>query len=275
LDARLPSEMFDHYDQVNESQRLCSGAGELEQIRTKDLIERASLKRPSVILDIGGAAGIYSLWLARQGHEVHLVDPVVHHVTQAQTASKAQPAHPIATCKVGDARELTRPDASADAVLMLGPLYHLVERRDREKALREAHRVLKPNGKIFAAAVSRFASLLSGMTYGLLSDSTFASIIQRDLADGQHRNPTNNPLYFTTTFFHHPDELKSEMENAGFTVDAVAAIEGPAMWMKNFEADWQNEKTRSFLLELLRSVENEPAIVATGSHFLGIGRKLA
>ena len=47
------------------------------------------------------------------------------------------------------------------------------------------------------------------------------------------------------------------------------------MWMKNFEADWQNEKTRSLMLELLRSVENEPAIVATGADFLGIGRKRA
>jgi ubiquinone/menaquinone biosynthesis C-methylase UbiE len=265
--------MFDHYNQVNESQRLCSGAGELEQIRTKDLIERASLEAHSIILDIGGAAGVHSLWLARQGHEVHLIDPVAHHVTQARSASKAQAAHPIASCEVGDARALARPDASADAVLMLGPLYHLVEPRHRERALSEAYRVLKPNGRIFAAAVSRFASLLSGMTYGLLSDPTFVNIVRRDLADGQHRNPTNNPLYFTTTFFHHPDELKAEMASVGFTVDSIAAIEGPAMWMKNFEADWQNEETRSLMLELLRSVENEPAIVATGAHFLGIGRK--
>ncbi len=47
------------------------------------------------------------------------------------------------------------------------------------------------------------------------------------------------------------------------------------MWMKNFEADWQDQTRRSLLLELLRTVENEPAIVATGSHFVGIGRKLS
>jgi hypothetical protein len=128
---------------------------------------------------------------------------------------------------------------------------------------------------IFAAAVSRFASLLSGMTYGLLDDPVFADIIRRDLADGQHRNPTGNPLYFTTTFFHHPDELRPEMAEVGFTVDSIVAIEGPAMWMKNFESDWQDERRRSLLLEFLRTVETEPAMVATGSHFLGIGRKLA
>jgi 2-polyprenyl-3-methyl-5-hydroxy-6-metoxy-1,4-benzoquinol methylase len=274
LSNSLPSEMFDHYRQIDESERLSSGAGELEQIRTKELVERTLPKNRSVILDVGGAAGIYSLWLARQGHEVHLIDPVPDHVARAQAASEGQAMHPLAGCEVGDARDLRRPDASADVVLMLGPLYHLTERSDRLRALREAHRALRPTGVIFAAAVSRFASLLSGMTYGFLGDPVFADIIRRDLADGQHRNPTGNPLYFTKTFFHHPDELRTEMAEAGFTVDSIAAIEGPAMWMKNFDSDWQDERRRSLLLEFLRTVETEPAIVATGSHFLGIGHKL-
>jgi ubiquinone/menaquinone biosynthesis C-methylase UbiE len=265
--------MFDHYRQIDEAERLSSSAGELERLRTQELIERRLSKHPSVILDIGGAAGAYSLWLARRGHEVHLIDPVPHHVAQARTASDAQSAHPLASCEIGDARDLQRAEASCDVVLMLGPLYHLTERTDRQKALLEARRVLRPNGVIFAAAVSRFASLLSGMTYGLLADPVFVDIIRRDLIDGQHRNPTNNPLYFTTTFFHHPNELRTEMEEAGFAVDAIAAIEGPMMWMKDFDVDWRDADRRSLLLEFLRSVDEEPAIVATGSHFLGIGRK--
>ena len=269
----LPSEMFDHYRQIDESKRLSSGAGELELIRTKELIERSLQKTPSVILDVGGGAGVYSLSLARQGHQVHLIDPVPHHVVQAQAASARQAMHPLADCEIGDARDLKHADASADVVLMLGPLYHLTERSDRLKALREARRVLQPTGMSFAAAVSRFASLLSGMTYGLLGDPVFVEIIRRDLLDGQHRNPTDNPFYFTTTFFHHPDELRMEMEEAGFIVDSIAAIEGPAMWTKNFESDWQDESRRPLLLEFLRTVENEPAIVAMGSHFMGIGCK--
>jgi 2-polyprenyl-3-methyl-5-hydroxy-6-metoxy-1,4-benzoquinol methylase len=139
LSNSLPSEMFDHYRQIDESKRLSSGAGELEQIRTKELIERASPKNRSVIVDVGGAAGVYSLWLARQGHEVHLIDPVPDHVARAQAASEGQAMHRLSGCEVGDARDLRRPDASADVVLMLGPLYHLTERGDRLRALREAH----------------------------------------------------------------------------------------------------------------------------------------
>jgi 2-polyprenyl-3-methyl-5-hydroxy-6-metoxy-1,4-benzoquinol methylase len=120
LSNSLPSEMFDHYRQIDESKRLSSGAGELEQIRTKELIERASPKNRSVIVDVGGAAGVYSLWLARQGHEVHLIDPVPDHVARAQAASEGQAMHRLSGCEVGDARDLRRPDASADVVLMLG-----------------------------------------------------------------------------------------------------------------------------------------------------------
>jgi hypothetical protein len=60
---------------------------------------------------------------------VHLLDPVPKHVEQARTASARQPEYPLASAEVGDARRLPHADASADAVLLLGPLYHLVERK--------------------------------------------------------------------------------------------------------------------------------------------------
>ena len=63
---------------------------------------------------------------------------------------------------VGDARDLAEPDESADAVLLLGPLYHLPARDDRMKALAEAHRVLRPGGFLAAAAISRYTFLLPG-----------------------------------------------------------------------------------------------------------------
>ena len=273
MSNELPSEMFEHYEAFDEAARLSHGAGELERVRTQALIEQRLPQAPCVVYDVGGAAGVHALWLARRGHRVHLVDPVPSHVEQALRASAAQPAHPLASGAVGDARELRYVDRSADAVLLLGPLYHLIERIDRLKALSEARRVLRPGGLVFAAAISRFASFLSGMTYGLLEDPAFVDIIRRDLKDGQHRNPMNNTLYFTTAYFHHPDELRAEMREAGFSVEKIAAIEGPAMWMKSFDSDWRNAERRALLLEFLGVTEEEPAIVAGGSHFLAIGRK--
>ncbi|WP_163263815.1 class I SAM-dependent methyltransferase [Chelativorans alearense] len=273
MSTSLSPEMFDHYGEIDEAGRLSRGVGELERIRTQDLIGRRLPQSPSIVLDVGGAAGVHALWLARQGHEVHLIDPVPHHVEQARQASAAQVTHPLASCTVGDARNLDYADACADAVLLLGPLYHLTERADRLKALSEAYRVLRPGGLMFVAAISRFASFLSGMTHGLLSDPVFVEIIRQDLKDGQHRNPTNNPQYFTTTFFHHPDELRTEVEETGFSIEKLAAIEGPVMWMKNFDADWEDVRRRALLLEFLDATEEEPAFIGTSSHFLAIGCK--
>src|ERR1051326_3221267 len=74
---------------------------------------------------------------------------------------------------------------------------------------------------------SSFASALDGLVSGYLNDPEFVRIVQQDLVDGQHRNPTNHPAYFTTAFFHHPDELAAEVAEAGFTLEALLAVEGP------------------------------------------------
>jgi len=269
----LPPEMFDHYRLVEESERLFSGVGELERDRTRDILQRHLPKPPATICDIGGAAGVHALWLAQRGFEVHLVDPVQHHVDQALAASARQPESPIASCSVGDARHIDQPDESADAVLLLGPLYHLTERADRLAALREAYRLLKPGGRVFAATVSRFASLIDGLARDLVADPTFVDILTRDLDSGLHLNPTANPGYFTTTFFHHPEELRQEMTQAGFQVEKLVGVEGPAWFMASFASHWKAPAKRQLLLELLRKVETELPLLGASAHPLGIGRK--
>ena len=269
----LPPEMFDHYRQVEESKRLFGDGGELERYRTQDILSRYLPPPPAIVFDIGGAAGVHALWLARRGYAVHLFDAVPHHIEQALAASKDQAQQPLVSCSVGDARSIDRPDASADAVLLLGPLYHLTDRTDRLRALREAHRLLRPGGRLFAATVSRFASLIDGLSRDLVSDPVFVRILRQDLQDGQHRNPTNRPDYFTTTFLHHPDELQQEMAEAGFQVEKLVGIEGPAWFMGSLQSHWQVPQKRQLLLELLRTVEEDRSILGASAHPMGIGRK--
>jgi ubiquinone/menaquinone biosynthesis C-methylase UbiE len=269
----LPSEMFEHYRQVKESTRLLDGVGELERDRTQDILKRHLIGAPATVFDIGGAAGVHALWLARCGYTVHLFDPVRHHVEQALTASRDQAEHPIASCSVADARDIDRPDNSADAVLLLGPLYHLIHREDRLKALKEAHRLLKPGGRVFVATISRFASLIDGLSRDLVSDPAFLGILMQDLEDGQHRNPTNSPDYFTTSYFHHPGELKQEMEDAGFYLEKLLGVEGPVWFMSSLSNHWRVPEKRALILELLRMVEQDRYILGVSAHPMGIGRK--
>jgi ubiquinone/menaquinone biosynthesis C-methylase UbiE len=65
--------------------------------------------------------------------------------------------------EVGDARDLNLPDSSVDAVVLLGPLYNLRKRTHRVQALREASRVVRPGGPVFAAVISRWAPRLDGV----------------------------------------------------------------------------------------------------------------
>src|SRR6185312_596035 len=94
------------------------------------------------------------------------------------------------------------------------------------RALHEARRALRPGGLLAAAAMTRFASTLDGVIRGFLLEPGFEAIVERDVADGQHRNPDGHPRWFTTAYFHRPDELEREVAEAGFDVTALLAVEG-------------------------------------------------
>jgi ubiquinone/menaquinone biosynthesis C-methylase UbiE len=273
MNDQPPNEMLRHYEQVSESSRLSTGVFQIERARTEELILRHLSPAPATILDIGGGAGAYALWLAARGYRVHLVDPVAKHVQQARAESAKQPECPLTSAEIGDARQLSFPDDAADAILLLGPLYHLLDRHDRLAALREAHRVVRPGGFVWGAAISRFASFFDSLSAGFFSDPLFAPILTRDLAEGQHRNPTNNPIYFTDAFFHRPGELSREFLAAGFEVVAVLAIEGPGWLARDFDRLWRDAAQRERLLECVRKIEREPSILGASAHIMCIGRK--
>jgi SAM-dependent methyltransferase len=204
---------------------------------------------------------------------VHLLDPVPKHVEQARAASSRQPERPLASAEVGDARHLPHAGATADAVLLLGPLYHLVEREDRLTCLREAHRVLRPGGVVWGAGISHFASLFDSLAHGFFEDSAFAPILERDLSEGQHRNTTGNPSYFTDAFFHRPEELADEILTASFQNVELVAIEGPGWLAHDFDRLWNDPAQRERLLSAVRKVEHEPSALGASSHIMAIGRK--
>jgi ubiquinone/menaquinone biosynthesis C-methylase UbiE len=265
-------DLIDHYEQVDEDSRLSVGWFQLEFARTQELLTRYLKPAPGVVVDVGGGSGAYSCWLASLGYKAHLVDPVPKHIKQA-VARSARQARPLATMRVGDARHLEQADNFADAVLLLGPLYHLTRREERIAALREAFRVLRPGGLLFGAAISRFASLFDSLASGFFEDRQFEKILEQDLADGQHRNPTANSDYFTTAFFHRPEELADEVKEAGFESGELVAIEGPGWVARDFTRLWSNQRQRSRLLDCIRKVEREPAILGASSHLMAMARK--
>jgi ubiquinone/menaquinone biosynthesis C-methylase UbiE len=261
-----------HYERGQEQNRLLSPSGELERLRTLEVLGRHLPLAPAVVCDIGGAAGIYAFPLSERGYRVHLVDPIPLHLEQAR-AHSAESAIALESISHGDARALALPGHFADAALLLGPLYHLVERTDRRAALLEAHRILRPGGVLFAAAISRFASLIDGLSSGFFADEQFREIVKRDLSCGEHRNPTASAAYFTTAYFHRPDELRTEIHGAGFQDVRVLGLEGPVSGAAAFRSALADAAQRADLLRMLRQIEDEPSIAGASAHLIGVARK--
>ena len=259
-----------HYeDEIREEDRITAGIGQLELVRTQEILRRHLPSPPAEILDVGGATGVHAAWLAADGYRLHIVDLTPRHVEKARADLGALGV----TAELGDARQLSAADASFDVVLLFGPLYHLVDRDERVRALTEAKRVVRPGGVVAVAAVNRFASLFEGVKHRLLTDADFRAIVERDLRDGQHRNPTNRPEWFTTAFFHLPAELRAEVEAAGLALVELVGVEGFAGWLGSSAGWWETDEGRDAILFAARATEAEPSLLGLSAHLVAVAHK--
>ena len=263
----VPPEIIEHYtEEVDEGERIAAGFSQLELLRVQEVVRRHLPAGSLRVLDVGGGTGIHAQWLAADGHSVHVVDPVPRHVQQAPNLGGV-------TSELGDARQLSANDDSVDVVLLFGPLYHLSEGEDRVRALREAMRVVRPDGLVFVAAVSKFASLFDGLARGLLFEPGFPEIVERDLREGEHRNPDRLPHRFTTAHFHHPDALRAEISAAGLDVVDLVGVEGLAGWLPHLADRWDDPEARQLILYSARAVEAEPSLLGLSAHLLAVARR--
>jgi SAM-dependent methyltransferase len=250
-----------YVDHFVEDDRLHATAhGRLEFERTRELLRRNLPSPPARVLDVGGATGAHARWLAEDGYGVHVVDLVPEHVAVAG-------ALPGVTAIVGDARELAEPDGDADATLLLGPLYHLVDRADRVRALREAARVTARGGLVAAAAISRHAPLLDMGARDRIDDET-APVLQEIIASGRH----DPRLGFTTAYCHRVDELANEMREAGLREVNVLGIEGPLGWVLRALEPEPAAARLPAAMGAARLLDDDPALVGASSHLLGLAR---
>jgi SAM-dependent methyltransferase len=253
-----------YYDVGAERGRLA--ADPLERDRTQRLLERFLPPAPARVADVGGGPGHYATWLGARGYEVELLDPMQLHIEQATAAG-------VGRTTLGDARDLPWQEASFDAVLLFGPMYHLVDREDRVIALREAARVVAPGGVVMAAAISRYASFIDALVHDRFADPTFREILAQDVAAGVHRNPDAVPGWFTTSFFHTADELTSEVADSGLILRSLLAIEGPGTVLADDEPLAADAEAWAALLHLVERVEAVPSLLGLSSHIMAIAHR--
>ncbi|WP_189787145.1 class I SAM-dependent methyltransferase [Streptomyces capitiformicae] len=268
-EPQLPSvreEILAYYEQDKEDARLREGAGRLEFWRTQEILRRLLPGAPARVLDVGGGTGVHAEWLAGDGYEVEVVDPVPMHVERAGRL-------PGVTARQGDARALPAEDAAYDVVLLLGPLYHLPERPDRVRALAEAHRAVRPGGVVVAATINRFAGLNDTLVQGNYFLPERRTRVDEVSADGRHRYSLEDP-HFTTAYFADPAEVPGEFTEAGLVCEGRYGVEGVAWLMGGVEEWLDDPEHREAVLAATRRIESEPSLLGASGHLLTTGRRL-
>jgi SAM-dependent methyltransferase len=253
-----------YYERGRERDRLSSARGQLEFARTCEIVLRALPPAPALVADIGGGPGRYALWLASLGYQIEHRDLISLHVSQLMADAAGVPA--IRTA-VGDAREIDLPAASADAVLLCGPLYHLPDSGERSRALRESARILKPGGVLFAAAISRWAARIDGILTERIHH-VYPETLR--LIDEVERTGIFPPLHegAFTSYSHRPGELRAELTAAGLEVTDLVNVEGPGYFLADLEDRMTDPAEREVVIEAARATERVPELSGIGPHLL-------
>ena len=229
------------------------------------------------VLDIGGGPGRYAIWLAKCGHHVSLADLCPELLSIARTKiSEAGVEAMVEEVVEADARDLTHwADNSFDAVLSLGPFYHLPNPNDRNRAAAELHRVLRVEGTAFVALMPRYAFLRRTLE---ISDErrhlAQPDFIERVLNEGVFINDV--PGRFTDAYGVLPEEVSPFFERHGFTTLALLATEGIAVNNQRALSELATTDPTAYqaALNVIIRTASDPSILGMANHLLYVGRRL-
>jgi len=271
------------YNAGIEKDRLRSGIGLLEFERTKEILLEKLPKAPAVIYDIGGAYGEYSWWLTSLGYEVHLFDLSETNILLSNDLREEFPGLELKAAEVADAREIPRPDKSADVVLLMGPLYSITEYEERIAAITESYRLLKDDGLLFSAALTPYSVLVSRLRYyhidelekrKELDNPDVLSMIDRALTDGCYINPEKSRATgIGSSHLHTAKALKEELKFGGFDTEYVHGIMGGAWLPNNLDELLRKEETKENLMKTVRMLDGHEEIIGLSGHLLAVSKK--
>jgi ubiquinone/menaquinone biosynthesis C-methylase UbiE len=257
--------LINHYNNYDEDSRLVPKHGSVEFLTTMKYIEKY-IKTGNHVLEIGAGTGRYSHALAQEGYKVDAVELVEHNI---EIFKQNTQLNENITITQGDAMDLSAyPDNEYNITLLLGPLYHLYTKEDKQQALSEAIRVTKPGGIVFAAYVisdgclldegfnRRNINVLQYIEQGLIDSRTFAAKSEpKDLFELVRKEQIDDLMsVFPVTRLHY------------------VAADGCALFMRESVDAMDNDTFNLFLQYHFATCERED-LLGVASHAIDIFRK--
>lgn len=262
-------DIIDYYNRDAEREHARLVEHQLEFDLTCRWLERY-LPAEGSILEIGAATGRYTLELARRGYAITAVDlsPVQLEICRQQLADAGLEGQ--VRLVVADVRQLnTVLTGEFDAVLLMGPLYHLVHEADRKLALQQVFNFLKPGGVIFSAFISRLGilgDLMKNMPEWIEKTADVWEVIHIG------KDPDDYPRGNFRGYFARLDEIAPLHEGLGFETLALVGVE-PAISADDESYNRLEGTRRKLWLDLLDEISTEESIVGASRHMLYIGKK--
>jgi len=264
------SKVEDHYNRNAQQEWERLEAHRTELAVTLKVLRDFLPPAPATVADIGGGPGRYAITLAGWGYGVTLVDLSSNNLALAR--QKALNAGVLLSATVqANALNLSQFETeNFDAVLLMGPLYHLLEEDERSMAATEAVRILRSGGMMFTAFISRYAPFRWSARFDPSWYTKRRQYGQRVLRTGVHDQGTG----FPNSYFAHPSEISPLMEKCGLKTLMVVGCEGVASMGEEGVNELQGAEWEAWV-ELNYQIGKDPYSHGAAEHLLHVGQKPA
>lgn len=259
-----------YYRHFDEDNRLkWDASGRLEYDMTLRILEK-HLPETGKVLDLGGAAGTYSFWMAERGYEVTLADLSEELIAKAK---EKDTAHILKNCDVVNATDLSRyPGEYFDAVVAFGPFYHLTDAAERRSAAAEMTRVLKPDGKVLAA----FIPFLSGSIaivdrYGWSPAQVNGENLKEVFLSGKFVNLAE--FGFQEGYYAESTEMEALFSSCGLVTETIRSVRGFGYGREEMLDSIEDAHMKEMIYELMEKTATRKEIVETCGHAVYVGQK--
>lgn len=264
----------EYYKNFNEKDRLINdNSGKLEYKMTMKIL-KDYLPEKAKILDLGGAAGIYAFPLSEIGYEMYLADLSDKLIEEAKETKELGHYSNVKSCDVVNAINLSiYEDNQFDVVLMFGPLYHLLNKEERNTCIKEVHRVLKKDGLVFASFIPYLSGSIAIIDrYVRHPEQVNIDNLKEVFKSGKFKNASNNG--FQEGYYPTSDEIEALFNDNNFKKVDMLSIRSFGYEKEDKIYNIQDEKIFNEILNLISKTSKNKELIETCGHAMYIGTSI-